>query len=175
MVSPSCSHIFSSLTSFRTSFFLIGFYTLSLICFALIVKFGILRSVNPPGTTLRGMFVLSSFVAGIAGGGISIFFWQTTKYFIGAWGGFAFGLWVQCFRDGGLIRPLGIRWLMFIGMPLTFWFLIPPSYAYRSLFCHRFRPLYHSEASLPGPTRCNCHGWRQCRHAGRRLLFDGRA
>jgi hypothetical protein len=60
------------------------------------------------------MFVLSSFVAGIAGGGISIFFWQTTKYFIGAWGGFAFGLWIQCFRDGGLIRPLGIRWLIFI-------------------------------------------------------------
>ncbi|KAF8269319.1 hypothetical protein EI94DRAFT_1725462 [Lactarius quietus] len=97
-----------------TSFFLIGFYTLSLICFALIVKFGILRSVNTPGTTLRGMFVLSSFVAGIAGGGISIFFWQTTKYFIGAWGGFALALWVQCFRDGGLIRPLGIRWLVFI-------------------------------------------------------------
>ncbi|KAH9022919.1 hypothetical protein EDB85DRAFT_2134636 [Lactarius pseudohatsudake] len=68
-----------------TSFFLIGFYTLSLICFAL-------------STTLRGMFVLSSFVAGIAGGGISIFFWKTTKYFI----------------DGGLIRPLGVRWLMFI-------------------------------------------------------------
>ncbi|KAH9064112.1 hypothetical protein EDB87DRAFT_1373867 [Lactarius vividus] len=97
-----------------TSFFLIGFYTLSLICFALIVKFGILHSVNPPSTTLRGMFVLSSFVAGIAGGGISIFFWKTTKYFIGAWGGFAFGLWIQCFRDGGLIRPLGVRWLMFI-------------------------------------------------------------
>lgn len=97
-----------------TSFFLIGFYTLSLICFALIVKFGILRSVNPPSTTLRGMFVLSSFVAGIAGGGFSIFFWKTTKYFIGAWGGFAFGLWIQCFRDGGLIRPLGIRWLLFI-------------------------------------------------------------
>ncbi|KAI9445092.1 hypothetical protein H4582DRAFT_2108841 [Lactarius indigo] len=110
------SHIFSSLTllGFQDVFFLIGFYTLSLICFALIVKFGILRSVNPPSTTLRGMFVLSSFVAGIAGGGFSIFFWKTTKYFIGAWGGFAFGLWIQCFRDGGLIRPLGIRWLMFI-------------------------------------------------------------
>ena len=175
MVSPSSSQIFSSLTSFRTSFFLIGFYTLSLICFALIVKFGILRSVNPPGTTLRGMFVLSSFVAGIAGGGISIFFWQTTKYFIGAWGGFAFGLWVQCFRDGGLIRPLGIRWLMFIGMRLTFSLLITSSYSNLSVFCHRFRPLHHSEDSLPGPARRNCHCWRQCRHVGRRLLFYGRA
>jgi hypothetical protein len=60
------------------------------------------------------MFVLSSFVAGVAGGGFAIFFWQATKYLIGAWGGLAFGLWVQCFRDGGLIRPVGIRWLLFI-------------------------------------------------------------
>lgn len=60
------------------------------------------------------MFVLSSFVAGVAGGGFTIFFWKTTKYFIGAWGGFAFGLWVQSLRDGGLIRPIGVRWVMFI-------------------------------------------------------------
>ncbi|KAI0274746.1 hypothetical protein BC834DRAFT_839815 [Gloeopeniophorella convolvens] len=98
-----------------TSFFLIGFYTLALICFALIVKFGILHAVNPPSRTLRGMFVLSSFVAGTAGGGITVFFWKATKYFIGAWGGLAFAWWIQCFRDGGLIRPIGIRWLMFIG------------------------------------------------------------
>jgi hypothetical protein len=66
------------------------------------------------------MFVLSSFVAGVAGGGFAIFFWKTTKYFIGAWGGLAFGLWVQCFRDGGLIRPIGVRWLLYIGMRFHF-------------------------------------------------------
>ncbi|KAI9512844.1 hypothetical protein F5148DRAFT_650634 [Russula earlei] len=97
-----------------SSFFLIGFYTLSLVCFSLIVKFGILHSINPPSKTLRGMFFLASFVAGVAGGGFAIFFWQTTKYAIGAWGGLAFGLWVQCFRDGGLIRPIGLRWVLFI-------------------------------------------------------------
>ncbi|KAI0067798.1 hypothetical protein BV25DRAFT_1794373 [Artomyces pyxidatus] len=98
-----------------TSFFLIGFYTLSLVCFVLIVKFGILPAVNPPTHTLRGMFVLSSVVAGVAGGGVAIFFWKATKYLIGAWGGFAFALWIQCFRDGGLIRPIGIRWILYIG------------------------------------------------------------
>ncbi|ETW87373.1 hypothetical protein HETIRDRAFT_235977, partial [Heterobasidion irregulare TC 32-1] len=98
-----------------TSFFLIGFYTLSLICFVLILKFGILTAVNPPNKTLRGMFVLSSAVAGIAGGGISIFFWKATKYFIGGWGGFALALWIQCFRDGGLIHQLGLRWILYIG------------------------------------------------------------
>ncbi|KAI0053366.1 hypothetical protein FA95DRAFT_1475369, partial [Auriscalpium vulgare] len=98
-----------------TSFFLIGFYTLSLVCFVLILKFGILPAVNPPKPTLRGMFVLASSVAGVAGGGIAIFFWQATKYFIGAWGGFALALWIQCFRDGGLIRSIGLRWIMYIG------------------------------------------------------------
>lgn len=97
-----------------TSFFLIGFYTLSLVCFVLIVKFGILPAINPPNNTLQGMFVLASAVAGIMGGAFTIFFWKATKYFIGAWGGFAFGLWIQCFKSGGLITPVGMRWILYI-------------------------------------------------------------
>jgi len=98
-----------------TSFFLIGFYTLSLVCFVLILKFGVLGAVNLPSTTLRGLFVLAAVVAGAAGGAITIFFWKITKYFIGAWGGFAFGLFIQCMRNGGLIGPVGYRWIMYIG------------------------------------------------------------
>ncbi|KAF8846278.1 hypothetical protein BDN67DRAFT_939962 [Paxillus ammoniavirescens] len=97
-----------------TSFFLIGFYTLSLVCFVLIVKFGILPAINPPNKTLQGMFVLACAVAGIMGGAFTIFFWKATKYFIGAWGGFAFGLWIQCFRNGGLISSVGMRWILYI-------------------------------------------------------------
>ncbi|KAG2159744.1 uncharacterized protein EDB93DRAFT_1260096 [Suillus bovinus] len=97
-----------------TSFFLIGFYTLSLVCFVLIVKFGILPAINTPNNTLQGMFVLASAVAGIMGGAFTIFFWKATKYFIGAWGGFAFGLWIQCFKNGGLITPVGMRWILYI-------------------------------------------------------------
>ncbi|OBZ78794.1 hypothetical protein A0H81_00852 [Grifola frondosa] len=97
-----------------TSFFLIGFYTLSLVCLVLILKFGVLQAINPPSRTLRGLFVLACGVAGIAGGGIAIFFWKVAKYFIGAWGGFAFALWIQCFRNGGLIGPIGFRWIMYI-------------------------------------------------------------
>jgi hypothetical protein len=62
------------------------------------------------------MFVLASAVAGIAGGGTAIFFWKATKYFIGGWGGFALALWIQCFRDGGLIRTIGLRWILYIGL-----------------------------------------------------------
>ncbi|KAJ3816051.1 hypothetical protein F5876DRAFT_71536 [Lentinula aff. lateritia] len=98
-----------------TSFFLIGFYTLSLVCFVLILKFGILPAVNPPSKTLRGMFVLACSVAGIAGGACAIFFWKAARYGIGAWGGFALALWIQCFRDGGVIRSEGLRWIMYIG------------------------------------------------------------
>ncbi|KAF8647957.1 hypothetical protein AX16_006489 [Volvariella volvacea WC 439] len=98
-----------------TSFFLIGFYSLSLTCFVLIIKFGVLPSINPPSRTLRGMFVLSCGVAGVAGGAVAIFFWKAARYFIGAWGGFALALWIQCFRDGGLIGPIAYRWILYIG------------------------------------------------------------
>ena len=155
----------------RSSFFLIGFYTLSLVCFSLIVKFGILHSVNAPGKTLRGMFVLSSFVAGVAGGGFAIFFWQATKYFIGAWGGLAFGLWVQCFRDGGLIRPVGVRWVMFIGMRFRFLCQGVISRPVDSLFRNRFRNVYNTQDSLPSSSCGNSHRRCQCSHFGGGLFF----
>ncbi|KAF9015484.1 hypothetical protein BDQ17DRAFT_1386211 [Cyathus striatus] len=98
-----------------TSFFLIGFYTLSLVCAVLILKFGVLPSINPPSKTLRGMFVLASSIAGIAGGAIAIFFWKAARYGIGAWGGFAIALWIQCFQNGGVIKAIGFRWILYIG------------------------------------------------------------
>ncbi|KAL1720809.1 hypothetical protein EV715DRAFT_196517 [Schizophyllum commune] len=98
-----------------TSFFITGFYTLALVCFVLITKFGILPAINPPSKTVRGMFVLACGVAGIAGGGVAIFFWKASRYAIGGWGGFALGLWIQCFRDGGLISNVGLRWILYIG------------------------------------------------------------
>ena len=99
----------------RTSFFLIGFYSLALVCLVLILKFGVLDQVNPPSTTLRGLFVLSCTVAGGAGGAIAIFFWKVSRYLIGGWGGFSLALFVQCLRNGGLIRGVAYRWIMFIG------------------------------------------------------------
>lgn len=99
-----------------TSFFLIGFYTLALVCLVLILKFGVLDQVHPPSKTLRGLFVLACAVAGGAGGAITIFFWKLSRYLIGGWGGFALGLFIQCFRNGGLIRDIGYRWIMYIGI-----------------------------------------------------------
>ncbi|KAF8634405.1 hypothetical protein AX15_000857 [Amanita polypyramis BW_CC] len=98
-----------------TSFFLTGFYTFALCCAVLIIRFGVIPAINPPSKTLRGMFVLASAIAGIAGGAIAIFFWKTARYGIGAWGGFTLALWVQCFHDGGVIQPIGFRWILYIG------------------------------------------------------------
>ncbi|KAK2461677.1 hypothetical protein APHAL10511_006140 [Amanita phalloides] len=98
-----------------TSFFLTGFYTFALCCAVLIMQFGVIPAINPPSKTLRGMFVLASSIAGIAGGAIAIFFWKGARYCIGAWGGFTLALWIQSFHDGGVIRPIGFRWILFIG------------------------------------------------------------
>ncbi|KAJ3563210.1 hypothetical protein NP233_g9088 [Leucocoprinus birnbaumii] len=98
-----------------TSFFLTGFYTFALTCCVLIISYGVLPAVNPPSKTLRGMFVLASCIAGFAGGGIAIFFWKGARYCIGAWGGFALGLFIQCFHNGGVIKPIGYRWILYIG------------------------------------------------------------
>lgn len=94
---------------------MIGFYTLALVCLVLILKFGVLDQVHPPSKTLRGLFVLSCAVAGGAGGAITIFFWKLSRYLIGGWGGFALALFIQCFRNGGLIREIAYRWIMYIG------------------------------------------------------------
>jgi Domain of unknown function (DUF4203) len=61
------------------------------------------------------MFVLASLIAGFMGGGIAIFFWKGAKFFIGAWGGFALALYIQCFRDGGVIHSIGLKWILYIG------------------------------------------------------------
>ncbi|KAG9006291.1 hypothetical protein FRB93_008780 [Tulasnella sp. JGI-2019a] len=97
-----------------SSYFLVGFYTLSLTCLVLILKFGVQQEVHGPTIKLQGLFFLACVVAGVAGGGVAIFWWKGARYFVGCWGGFALALYVQCFHNGGVIRPLGFRWLFYV-------------------------------------------------------------
>ncbi|KAH7104570.1 hypothetical protein BKA62DRAFT_692663 [Auriculariales sp. MPI-PUGE-AT-0066] len=99
-----------------SSFFIVGFYTLSLTTLVLILKFGVVDAVNPPSKMLRGLFVLSCAVAGFIGGGVAVLVWKLARYAVGGWGGFALALWIQCFRAGGLIGPIGFRWLFYIAL-----------------------------------------------------------
>lgn len=165
------SLVIAQFRSFRTSFFLIGFYSLSLVCLVLIVKFGILPAVNPPSNTLQGMFVLACSIAGIMGGAFTIFFWKATKYFIGAWGGFAFGLWIQCFRNGGLIPSVGLRWILYIGMFWTHFPLHSRLNLLSSVWCRRLCALHHTKAPLAYATSSNRFRWFISLHSWRRLLY----
>ncbi|KIO22974.1 hypothetical protein M407DRAFT_27545 [Tulasnella calospora MUT 4182] len=99
-----------------SSIFLIGFYTFALTCIVLIIRFGVLQGVKPPTVKLEGLFLLASAVAGIIGGAIFIFFWKGTRYSVGAWGGFALALWIECFKAGGIIKPVGFRWFFYIAL-----------------------------------------------------------
>lgn len=128
---------------YRTSFFLIGFYTLALVCAVLILKFGVLPAINPPNQTLVGMFVLSATIAGVAGGAIAIFFWKAAIYGIGAWGGFAVALWIQSFHDGGVIKSTSIRWVLYIS--ITFLFLYNSSpHSSTNRLCRRWFHIVHN-------------------------------
>lgn len=167
--------IYQPTPDIRTSFFLVGFYTLSLVCIVLILKFGVLPAVNPPNATIRGMFVLASTVAGIAGGAITIFFWKATRYFIGGWGGFAFALWIQCFRNGGLISPIGFRWIMYIG---EYIYLRDVSQGFKSILtffrccCSWLCVMHDPEDPLPCFAHLDCDGGSDILHPRHRLLHD---
>lgn len=132
---------------YRTSFFLIGFYTLSLVCAVLILKFGVLPAINPPNQTLVGMFVLSATVAGVAGGAIAIFFWKAAIYGIGAWGGFALALWIQSFHDGGVIKSTSLRWILYISINFLLLYNSSPHSTNR-LFRRWFHTLHNSKGNL---------------------------
>jgi hypothetical protein len=74
-----------------SSFFLLGFYSFMAVTGVVILEFGVLQreqqQLNPPDAKSRGLYLFACAVAGFVGGFISIFFWQMTKYLIGALGG----------------------------------------------------------------------------------------
>ena len=177
---------------YRTSFFLIGFYTLALVCAVLILKFGVLPAINPPTQTLIGMFVLSATVAGVAGGAIAIFFWKVAIYGIGAWGGFALALWIQAFHDGGVIKSTSFRWILYISITFLLLYNAFPHSSTNRL-CRRWFHIVHNTKgnvtsitphlnsffnypsdSLPRPSHfhgfCGC----LCPHTRNRLLYNSR-
>lgn len=96
------------------------------------------------------MFVLASTIAGVAGGAIAIFFWKGARYAIGAWGGFAFALWMQCFQSGGLIKSIGFRWILYIGAILSSsLFASFSSFSFHRLWSHWFRSLHNPKGVSP--------------------------
>ena len=103
-----------------SSYFLAGFFALALICISIILKVGVEPAVNPPSKGIRGLFLVAAVVAGAVGGIISIVFWRGAGLFACGLGGFFFGLFLQAVRPGGLIRSVGLRYILYIGLYAVF-------------------------------------------------------
>lgn len=103
-----------------SSYFLSGFFALALICISIILKVGVEPAVNPPSKAIRGLFLVAAVIAGALGGIISIVFWRGASFFACGLGGFFFGLFLQAVRSGGLIRPVGLRFILYIGLFAVF-------------------------------------------------------
>lgn len=103
-----------------SSYFLAGFFALALICISIILKVGVEPAVNPPSKAIRGLFLVAAMVAGAVGGIISIVFWRGAGLFACGLGGFFFGLFLQAVRPGGLIRSVGLRYILYIGLYAVF-------------------------------------------------------
>ena len=103
-----------------SSYFLSGFFALALICISIILKVGVEPAVNPPSKAIRGLFLVAAVIAGAVGGIISIVFWRGASMLACGLGGFFFGLFLQAVRSGGLIRPVGLRFILYVGLYAAF-------------------------------------------------------
>ncbi|KAK0532081.1 hypothetical protein OC835_003456 [Tilletia horrida] len=103
-----------------SSFFVCGFYVLAISTLCAILSLGVEKGVNPPSTTVRGLFLLACLIAGIVGGILFILFYTWAAFAVCGLGGFAFALWLQALKSNGLIEPLGVRWILLAGMTSLF-------------------------------------------------------
>ncbi|KAL8283605.1 hypothetical protein RQP46_005400 [Phenoliferia psychrophenolica] len=97
-----------------SSFFLVGLYIGAMIVSLLILRFGVEPSVNDPTSATRGLFLFASLAGGLIMGAASVFWWKAAQHVAPAFAGFAFGLFIQSVRSDGLIRPVGLRYILFI-------------------------------------------------------------
>lgn len=69
-----------------------------------------------PSTTLRGLYLLACVIASLFGAAIGIFFFNFSKYWVSAAGGFVFGWFLLATREGGLIQSVLGRWGLMGGL-----------------------------------------------------------
>jgi hypothetical protein len=63
-----------------------------------------------PSTTMRGLYLLACVISSFFGAAFGIFFFNFSKYWVSAAGGFTFGWFLLATRDGGLITSVIGRW-----------------------------------------------------------------
>ena len=90
----------------------------------LILRFGVTPALqgpspNPPSTTLRGLYLLACFISSVVGSALGIFFFNFTKFWVSACGGFAFGWFLLATKSGGLAADVLGRWGILGGMTVA--------------------------------------------------------
>ncbi|GAA5877583.1 hypothetical protein JCM16303_003386 [Sporobolomyces ruberrimus] len=107
----------------RPAIFVAGAYSGTLIVGLLIVHFALVDRVNPPKSITRGLFLLASLVAGLVGGGFCYLFHKAGQLVLSALAGFVLGSTLLCVRSDSLIRPVGLRYILSLGLAASFFVL----------------------------------------------------
>jgi len=63
-----------------------------------------------PSTTMRGLYLLACVISSFFGAAFGIFFFNFSKYWVSAAGGYTFGWFLLATREGGLITSVIGRW-----------------------------------------------------------------
>ncbi|GAA5934011.1 hypothetical protein JCM1841_002049 [Sporobolomyces salmonicolor] len=100
----------------RVSAFVAGVYGGSMIVALLILHFGVVPRVSPPESTTRGLYLLGSLAAGIICGAFCVLFQRGGQLLVGSLAGAALSLALLCTRSSGLIRPVGLRYVLILGL-----------------------------------------------------------
>ncbi|GAA5867880.1 hypothetical protein JCM1840_003473 [Sporobolomyces johnsonii] len=100
----------------RVSAFVAGVYGGSMIVALLILHFGVVPRVSPPESTTRGLYLLGSLAAGIICGAFCVLFQRGGQLLVGSLAGAAIALALLCTRSSGLIRPVGLRYVLILAL-----------------------------------------------------------
>lgn len=89
----------------------------------MIFKLGIEKAIFDPSSTTRGLFLLACLIAGIIGGILSLLWHAGAALLSASLGGLSLGLFIQALHRDGLIHPLALRWVLYLGCIALFFCL----------------------------------------------------
>ncbi len=99
-----------------TTVFIAGSYATAIIVICVILKVGVIPAVFDPSAAIRGVYLVAAVLGGAVVGIVCMIFYSFATFLTAGLGGFAFGLFLQATRDGGLIRPVGLRFILYFGL-----------------------------------------------------------
>ncbi|BGP45861.1 hypothetical protein JCM10450v2_001696 [Rhodotorula kratochvilovae] len=93
-----------------------GLYAGALVVGLLVLKFSVASKLDPPSQTARGLYLLAAVGGGLVAAVPCALLPRATAPLAGALGGFAASVFLLSTRDDALIRPLGLRYILIVGL-----------------------------------------------------------